>query len=72
MLSIITPFTASNFCCTRVVVSVLGSFHLVCLSNPPSTPTINWLIVAEKSDIANAWAVFARSLALKDNANTYP
>lgn len=29
ILSIITPFTASSFCCTRVVVSVFGSFHLV-------------------------------------------
>lgn len=29
MLSIITPFTASNFCCTRVAASAFGSFHFV-------------------------------------------
>lgn len=28
MLSIMTPFTASNFCCTRVAASAFGSFHL--------------------------------------------
>ena len=32
MLSIITPFTASNFCCTRVAASALGSFHFFCTS----------------------------------------
>ena len=62
ILSIITPFTASNFCCTRVAASALGSFHFFYSSPRPSFLTINCAIVEEKSDMANAWAVFARSL----------
>ena len=62
MLSIITPFTASNFCCTRVAASALGSFHFFYASPRPSSLTISCPIVEEKSDIANAWAVLARSL----------
>lgn len=54
MLSIITPFTASNFCCTRVAASALGSFHFFCTSRNQGSRTISWAIVEEKSDIAKA------------------
>ena len=54
MLSIITPFTASSFCCTRVAESAFGSFHFVYASATPKASTINWLIVVENSDMANA------------------
>lgn len=54
MLSIMTPFTASSFCCTRVAESAFGSFHFVCPSPLPQTSTISWLIVVENSDMAKA------------------
>ena len=54
MLSIITPFTASSFCCTRVAASALGSFHFFCTLHTHRSCTISWAIVEEKSDIANA------------------
>lgn len=41
MLSIITPFTASSFCCTRVAASALGSFHFFCTLHTHRSCTIS-------------------------------
>ena len=72
MLSIITPFTASNFCCTRVAESAFGSFHFAYASTPSPIQTISWLIVVENSDMAKACAVLARSLRITPQNDPYP